>query len=103
MYVPKESLKQGRELRDGLLPVKVLDVSVSEVAITHYNPENEKVEKGYISISAVRSAKTASHLKQALIRGGFYLCIIVKFIRVLPINGLNRKHGNVHSALLYMV
>jgi len=55
VYVPAEALAEGRKLEGEILPVRVLEASVSKVAITHYNPQNEKVEKGYLRTSAVSS------------------------------------------------
>jgi hemolysin activation/secretion protein len=52
VYVPSEALLEGK-LQDDILPIKVLEASVSKVAITHYDPENEVVEKGYLKDSAV--------------------------------------------------
>jgi len=53
VYVPSDAIKEGRELQDDFLPVKVLEASVSEITTTYYTPENEIVEKGYLSSSAV--------------------------------------------------
>ncbi len=53
VYVPADTMKEGREFQDEILNVKVLEASVSEVTITYYNPDNEKVEKGYLSKSAM--------------------------------------------------
>ncbi|MHC4791461.1 MAG: ShlB/FhaC/HecB family hemolysin secretion/activation protein, partial [Planctomycetota bacterium] len=53
VYVPSETLKEAGKLQDDILLVKVLEASVSNVTITHYDPENEKVEKGYLRDSAV--------------------------------------------------
>ncbi len=41
-------------MEDEILPVSVLEASVSEVTTTYYNPENEKVEKGFLSSPAVK-------------------------------------------------
>lgn len=53
VYVPSEALKEGRKLRDDILPVRVMEAPVSKVTTAYYNPENEKVEKGYLRASAV--------------------------------------------------
>jgi hemolysin activation/secretion protein len=53
VYVPSEALKEGRRLEDEILPINVLEASVSKVTTTYYNPANEKVEKGFLSSSAV--------------------------------------------------
>lgn len=54
VYVPSEALIEGRRLEDEILPVIVLEASVSEVTTTYYNPKNEKVEKGFLSSPAVK-------------------------------------------------
>ncbi len=54
VYVPSEALIDGRRLEDEILPVSVLEASISEVTTTYYNPENEKVEKGFLSSPAVK-------------------------------------------------
>jgi len=54
VYVPSEALIDGRRLEDEILPVIVLEASVSEVTTTYYNPQNEKVEKGFLSSPAVK-------------------------------------------------
>ena len=54
VYVPSEALIDGRRLEDEILPVIVLEASVSEVTTNYYNPENEKVEKGFLSSPAVK-------------------------------------------------
>ena len=54
VYVPSEALIDGRRLEDEILPVIVLEASVSEVTTTYYNPKNEKVEKGFLSSPAVK-------------------------------------------------
>jgi hemolysin activation/secretion protein len=67
VYVPSEALIEGRRLEDEILPVIVLEASVSEVTTNYYNPENEKVEKGYLSSPAVKDwspAKVESEANQ---------------------------------------
>ena len=53
VYVPADTMKEGRELQDEILTVKVLEATVSEITTTYYTPDNEKVEKGYLSKSAM--------------------------------------------------
>ncbi|HUU19580.1 MAG TPA: ShlB/FhaC/HecB family hemolysin secretion/activation protein [Sedimentisphaerales bacterium] len=53
VYVPSDALKEGRQLEDEILPINILEASVSQVTTTYYNPANEKVEKGLLSSSAV--------------------------------------------------
>jgi hemolysin activation/secretion protein len=54
VYVPANAMKDGRELRDEILPVKVLEAPVSEITTTYYTPDNEIVEKGYLCSSAIK-------------------------------------------------
>lgn len=54
VYVPSEALKEARKLEDDVLPIRVLEAAVTKVTVTHYNPENEVVEKGYLRTSAVQ-------------------------------------------------
>ena len=54
VYVPSEALKEGRKLEDDVLPIRVLEATVTKVTVTHYTPENEVVEKGYLRTSAVQ-------------------------------------------------
>ena len=53
VYVPSEALKDGKRLQDEILPVNVLEASVSEVTTAYFNPKNEKVEKGLLKSPAV--------------------------------------------------
>jgi hemolysin activation/secretion protein len=53
VYVPSDAMIDGRELVDEILPVKVLEASVSEVTTTFYTPYNEIVEKGFLNSSAI--------------------------------------------------
>jgi hemolysin activation/secretion protein len=67
VYVPSEALIDGRRLEDEILPVSVLEASISEVTTTYYNPQNEQVEKGFLSSSAVKDwspAKVEAEAKQ---------------------------------------
>ena len=53
VYVPSDAMIDGRELKDEILPINVLEATVSEVNTTFYNPDNEMVEKGYLYSSAI--------------------------------------------------
>lgn len=53
VYVPSDALKDGK-LQNDVLPISILEVLATNVTITYYNPENEKVKKGYLCESAVR-------------------------------------------------
>ena len=46
VYVPAEALGGGVELRDGILPIKILELRVTEVTETYYDPDQNKVERG---------------------------------------------------------
>ncbi len=54
VYVPAEAIKDGVKLQDEILPIEVLEAPVTEVTITHYDPNQNKVEKGYLRTSAVQ-------------------------------------------------
>jgi hemolysin activation/secretion protein len=53
VYVPAGAVVAGTRLQDEVLPIRILEASVNSVTATHYNPENEKVEEGYLRDSAV--------------------------------------------------
>ena len=53
VYVPAGAIKEGMKLQDEILPVEVLEAPVTEVTVTHYDPNQNKVEKGYIRASAI--------------------------------------------------
>src|SRR3972149_5454092 len=55
VYVPAEAIKDKVELRDGILPIKILELCVTEITVTYYDPEKNTVEKGYLRESAVRN------------------------------------------------
>lgn len=51
--VPPEALEDGRNLRDEILLINVIEAQVASVTTNYYTPDNEKVEKGYLSTSAL--------------------------------------------------
>ena len=51
--VPPEALEGGK-LKDDVLLIKVTEAAVSSVTTSYFTPENEKVEKGYLSESFLR-------------------------------------------------
>ncbi len=53
VYVPSQAMIDGEKLRDDILPVEVLEASVSKVRVTQYDIEQNEVEKGYLSRQAV--------------------------------------------------
>jgi hemolysin activation/secretion protein len=53
VYVPSEAAKAGVELKDGVLPITVLEAAVSEVAVRFYDPNQQLEEKGFLRKTAV--------------------------------------------------
>lgn len=53
VYVPTEALEQGVELEGGVLPVEVLEAVVTDVTVTLYDPNQNRVEKGYLDGNTV--------------------------------------------------
>ncbi len=53
VYVPEASIKDGVELVNELLFVKVLESPVTESKVEYYDAEQNKVEKGYLRRSAI--------------------------------------------------
>jgi hemolysin activation/secretion protein len=53
VYVPSEAVMQGKELRDEILPVKVLEAKVTDVTVKTYDPNQNETEHGYLKSSAV--------------------------------------------------
>jgi hemolysin activation/secretion protein len=53
VYVPSEAMIDGEKLIDDILPIKVIEASVSKVRVTQYDIEQNAVEKGYLSKDAV--------------------------------------------------
>jgi hemolysin activation/secretion protein len=51
--VPPEALEGGK-LRDDVLLIKVTEAAVTSITTSYFTPENEKVEKGYLSESFLR-------------------------------------------------
>jgi hemolysin activation/secretion protein len=54
VYIAAQAVEGGVELRDGLLPIQVVEARVSEITTTAYNVEREKVEKGVLKSSVVQ-------------------------------------------------
>ena len=54
VYVPASAVRAGVELKDGILPVEVLEAPVTGVTISAYDPDQKKMEKGFLSTTAVR-------------------------------------------------
>lgn len=53
IYVPSEAVRDGVELRDEILPVNVLEATVTDVTVTTYDPNQNETEEGYLRTSAV--------------------------------------------------
>lgn len=53
VYVPSEAVRDGKELRDEILPVTVLEAQVTSVTVKTYDPNQNETEKGYLLSSAV--------------------------------------------------
>ncbi len=55
VYVPAAALQNGNELKDGILPVEVLEANVSNVTVKSFDADQNEVPKGYLRKSAVES------------------------------------------------
>ena len=53
VYVPSEAVRQGKELKDEILPVTVLEAKVVDVTVKTYDPNQIETEEGYLKRSAV--------------------------------------------------
>jgi hemolysin activation/secretion protein len=54
VYVPVDAVIDGTELRDEVLPVKVLEAKVTDVTITTYDVDQNKTEEAYLKPSYVQ-------------------------------------------------
>jgi hemolysin activation/secretion protein len=54
VYVPEEAMSGEAELRDGLLAVRVLELPISDIAVTSYDPQHNKVDEPHLRPSVVR-------------------------------------------------
>lgn len=48
IYVPPDAFEPGRELEQGILPIRVLEAPVSSVDSSYYDVNNRPAEKGYL-------------------------------------------------------
>jgi len=48
VYVPSDAFEPGKELSQGILPIRVLEASVSSTNSAYYDVKNQPVEKGYL-------------------------------------------------------
>ncbi len=55
VYVPADALQNGKEFKDGILPVEVLEASVTNVTVKSFDADQNEVPKGYLRKSAVES------------------------------------------------
>jgi hemolysin activation/secretion protein len=55
VYVPADAVQSGKELKDGILPIQVLEASVAKVTVKSYDADQNEVPKGYLRKSAVES------------------------------------------------
>ncbi|MHC4636184.1 MAG: ShlB/FhaC/HecB family hemolysin secretion/activation protein [Planctomycetota bacterium] len=53
VYVPKEAMVSGTELRDDLLQINVLEAPVTEVSVKTYDPDQNVTAEGYLKQSYV--------------------------------------------------
>ncbi|MHC4622684.1 MAG: ShlB/FhaC/HecB family hemolysin secretion/activation protein [Planctomycetota bacterium] len=53
VYVPAQAVVDGVELRDEILPVRVLEALVTDVTVKTYDPNQQPTEEGYLRTSAV--------------------------------------------------
>lgn len=55
VYIAAETVDGKAELRDGILPVQIVEARVSNIRVTHYDPSRVKQDKGYLRSSVIRS------------------------------------------------
>ena len=67
VYVPADALKNGAELKDGILQVNILEAHVSAVGAKYYDTDQNTVEKGRLDANALlgwspaKSGKVLNH------------------------------------------
>ncbi|MHC4482673.1 MAG: ShlB/FhaC/HecB family hemolysin secretion/activation protein [Planctomycetota bacterium] len=55
VYIAAQAFLGGAKLKDGLLPIQVVEARVSEITVTAYDLEHEEVEKGVLRSSVVEA------------------------------------------------
>jgi len=55
VYVPSEAFEASGSLEQGILPVQVLEASVSNVSSAYYDPDSQSVEDGYLDSDALHN------------------------------------------------
>ena len=51
VYVPAEAFEAGKELEQGILPIRVLEAPVTKISSSYSDVQNQPVEQGYLSQS----------------------------------------------------
>jgi hemolysin activation/secretion protein len=54
VYVPAAAVRNGVQLQNEILPIEVLEAKITGTTINAYDPDQKKVEKGYLSSSAIQ-------------------------------------------------
>ncbi len=54
VYVPSEAIDAQQKLKEGVLPIQVLEALVSAVAVRAYDPNQNPVEEGFLKSSYVK-------------------------------------------------
>ena len=55
VYISAQAVQRRAELRDGLLPIEVVEAKISEIVITPHDREGQKVEKGILRKSLIEA------------------------------------------------
>jgi len=53
VYVPADVIERGEQLKEQVLPIKVLEAKVTSITIRTYDPNQNETEKGYLRRSAL--------------------------------------------------
>ena len=53
VYIAAQAVQGSVRLQDGILPVEIVEAEISEINITSYNTERERVEKGKLRSSVI--------------------------------------------------
>jgi hemolysin activation/secretion protein len=54
VYIAAQAVQGSVRLQDGILPVEIVEAEISEINITSYNTERERVEKGILRNSVIK-------------------------------------------------
>lgn len=55
VYISAQAVEGGVQLQDGVLPIEIVETRISEITVTTYDPNREKVEKGILRSSVVKA------------------------------------------------